>query len=406
MGFIDGFGVNYKASQANWAIDKAYFKKNKSPNTPFGIRVHMPGLPSSGINATWNSTAYKIWRDCAAYFAGDPDFYVTWGPSFGNITETNWQSIHNAVVAEATYCQSIGLQLDDFEVGNEYEGATSPHIDSITQTGGVATAITRSDNTHIFQNGDVVTIFDANPTAWNGTYTVTRISNTQFRFTCNSSLTPTINLNARAYSMSIASLNDKIRALATACRAVYPLAKGISYGGYNLGQNGYKCFDDWCQKGLGGLDSISIHPYGGINTTDLTRYQFGIEETSRMVDVLGENRVYVSEFNLDGVGTGYPMGAAPDNLTPIWMKQMVNQLQECGIKMFMLYQYCGYLNGSNSFAGGPRTNGTMNPMWYAFFDSNARPINGRPASSARTSSTGRASSLARVPTQNRNKVYS
>ena len=125
-----GLGVNYKAKQENWAADAAYFKS-------IGLTCIRPNL--SSVPATWvigseASGGYAFWRNCAKYFA-DRSFWVTWGVSGlsgadTGMTATQWGQYHDSVVAEAEYCQSIGLSLGCFEIGNEIEGK----IDGTTLT--------------------------------------------------------------------------------------------------------------------------------------------------------------------------------------------------------------------------------------------------------------------------------
>lgn len=117
-------GVNYKATEARWATDIAYFKAIGVTC----IRIHMAALPTpwnSGGNSATPGT-YAYWRRMADTMrrAG---FWVTWGPSGlngitgGTMTATNWIQYHDTVVAEAAYLQSQGIVLDCFELGNEME---------------------------------------------------------------------------------------------------------------------------------------------------------------------------------------------------------------------------------------------------------------------------------------------
>lgn len=129
MAVWPGLGVNYKALQANWDADIAYFNSIGLKN----IRPHMPGSP-----VPWNSATNSTWRTCAQYFH-NAGFWVTWGTSSGVVTTSNWQSLHDSVVAEAQYLQQQGIVIDEFEIGNEYEGSIRMSITSITQSGGTAT---------------------------------------------------------------------------------------------------------------------------------------------------------------------------------------------------------------------------------------------------------------------------
>lgn len=118
-----GLGVNYKGDQPTWAADAAYLQSVGVT----AIRPNLNTVPSpwsAGAPNASGSTADKnaFWRSCAQYFVSQ-GFHVTWGVSNLGVTLTssNWQDYHDAVVAEATYLQSIGLALGDFEIGNEME---------------------------------------------------------------------------------------------------------------------------------------------------------------------------------------------------------------------------------------------------------------------------------------------
>jgi hypothetical protein len=110
-----GLGVNYKAAQANWDADIAYFNSIGLKN----IRPHLPG-----IARPYNSATNATWRNCAKYFI-DRGFWVTYGEvsglSAGQLTSTVWTQYHDAKVAEATYMQANGIFPASFELGNEEE---------------------------------------------------------------------------------------------------------------------------------------------------------------------------------------------------------------------------------------------------------------------------------------------
>lgn len=132
MPVFDGFGVNYKAKQSNWAADIAYFKSIGLKS----IRPHMALIPMPWLAGTPQSSGSvadinAYWRLCAQTFA-NAGFWVTWGVCSGGltITDSNWPAYHDAVVAEAAYLQSQGIALGDFEIANESE----QHVDNVTMT--------------------------------------------------------------------------------------------------------------------------------------------------------------------------------------------------------------------------------------------------------------------------------
>src|SRR5665213_698718 len=173
MAVWSGLGVNYKAAQANWDADIAYFNTIGLKN----IRPHMPGSP-----IPWNSTTNTLWRTCAQYFH-NAGFWVTWGTSQGTISASSWPALHDSIVAEATYLQQQGIVVDEFELGNEFEGAITVASSSLTQSGGVATYT--GTKAHTFVTGESVTIWGATPAGYNGTFTITNTGSTTFTFAVN-----------------------------------------------------------------------------------------------------------------------------------------------------------------------------------------------------------------------------
>jgi hypothetical protein len=126
MSVQTGFGVNYKALQANWANDQKYFNAIGLNNIRVDIaQIPQPwaaGTPSSGGSY---ADVFAYWRLCAQTFTS-AGFYASWGvaaPQTNNlpITSSNWSSYHDAVVAEATYLQAQNITIGDFSIGNELE---------------------------------------------------------------------------------------------------------------------------------------------------------------------------------------------------------------------------------------------------------------------------------------------
>lgn len=115
--------VNYKAAQANWDTDIAYFK-SVGIN---GIRPNLPaiGYPwASGLPVSAGNLAY--WRLMAQYFS-QRGFFVVWGISgyngfngVGQLTLTRFNEYRQIVLGEAAYLQSQGISIV-FEIGNEME---------------------------------------------------------------------------------------------------------------------------------------------------------------------------------------------------------------------------------------------------------------------------------------------
>lgn len=296
MSVYPGFGVNYKALQANWPADMAYFKSIKAPNAQFGIRPNMPGISSpwsistpSPTGSLANVTAF--WLELAQYFASDPAFFVTWGPGGVNnagTTAANWQAYHDAVVACAAYLQSQSILLGDFELGNELENK----VDGTTLT--------------------------------------------------------------------IAQLNVNLRQLASDVKVVYSGA--VSYGC----SGNSTAISDWATNGLGSLDTISIHCYGVTTMSSQTNAVGGFANISTMLNVLG-SKCYISEFHVDA-NSQHLEAISPDEQAA-WMQNFVeNYILSSGAARFLVYSYVGYENQDNQFAM-QNTNGTFNPTWWQFFQS-------------------------------------
>lgn len=128
MSLFPGFGINYKRPRAKWADDKAFFKSIKNPNTRFYIRPNLSYIPYPWTAGDPNVVgSYAYWRDCAAFFAADPDFYVTGGPgglvgqTVGNLTQSMFDNYCASVVQEAQYCHNQGIAYGAFELDNEIE---------------------------------------------------------------------------------------------------------------------------------------------------------------------------------------------------------------------------------------------------------------------------------------------
>lgn len=128
-----GFGVNYKSGQANWASDIAYFRSigltSIRPSlSNFPVGTYNPGS-EAGVTGS-----IDFWRNCAKTFV-DAGFWVTHGPAgmpvaAGSFTSTTWTAYRANVLLDAAYCQALGIAIDCYEIGNEIEGK----IDGTTLT--------------------------------------------------------------------------------------------------------------------------------------------------------------------------------------------------------------------------------------------------------------------------------
>jgi hypothetical protein len=138
--------VNYKAAEANWDADIAYFKRVGVK----GIRPHMPAVDSPWIVGVDSAGSFAFWRRCAKYFS-DRGFFVSWGIAgyngfngAGQMTATRWTEYRAIILAEAAYLQAQGINIC-FEIGNEMEstadGSTLTVAQMISNLGTLATDV-------------------------------------------------------------------------------------------------------------------------------------------------------------------------------------------------------------------------------------------------------------------------
>jgi hypothetical protein len=379
-----GLGVNYKAQQANWDADIAYFNSIGLRN----IRPHMPGTPHP-----WNSSTNTTWRNCAQYFH-NAGFWVTWGTSQSPITNNNWQAYHDSVVAEAQYLQQQGIVIDEFEIGNELEGAINKTVSTLAQSSGTATCTTTSN--HGFVTGENVTINGASPSGYNGIFSVTVTGSKTFTYSVSSSLSTPATGSIYCYSLSLPQLNTNLRQLATDVKAVFNLGQ-VSYACFNSKVNGVFAYNDWIANGLGGLDTISIHPYGNIDTSSQTINDGGFVNVAEMIAAFG-NKCYVSEFNLDATSAnldGFNTGASVASMQHFYSDYILKYLQPINSKA-LIYMWSGYLNQDNEFAMQLTTGSLIQP-WGVFLNQGGH--NPRAIATSRTSQSNRQGTISATASQ-------
>lgn len=121
----NGIGVNYKGAEANWPTDAAYLKRVGVTT----IRPNLSSFPNSPYTAgSLPDTVGSIewWRKCAAYFKSQ-GFKVVYGVArvsgvSGTFDATAWATYRANVLADVIYLQSIGFEVDYYQMGNEIEG--------------------------------------------------------------------------------------------------------------------------------------------------------------------------------------------------------------------------------------------------------------------------------------------
>lgn len=362
MSVYTDFGVNYEAAQPNWSLDRDYFNSIGLSS----LRVNLSTTPipwSAGTpnpsGPTANLAAY--WRLCAQTFV-NWGFWVTWGTNTSSIiTISSWLAYHDAVVNEAQYLQSQGIALGDFEVGNELETLITNSITSLTQSSGIAIAVTSLP--HNFTTGESIVISGASPTGYNGSFTITVLSDNSFSFSVNPSLPMFAATKGTCSDTTVSTLHSNIRQLAIDVKAVYSLSP-ISYACTSHNN----AFPDWISSGLGtnALDSISLHPYPGVNTSTGFMNPPANTNIAGMVGAFG-SQCYISEFNISGSITDF--NSINVNNQVAGMNNLYFYLQSLTSSKKLVYQFVGGLNANNRFSM-INTDTSTNPMWFDFFASN------------------------------------
>lgn len=358
-----GFGVNYNNSSVNWNSDQLFLNLCEVPI----IRISLPTMPSNGsVPAVWsNQSSLNNYRAAAQSFI-NAGFYVTTGLTFQPISANNWPAYHDFIVAEATYLQSQGIAISEFEVGNELEHDIQPTINTLTQSGGVATATI--NGAWSFSSGESVTITGATPSGYNGTFVITVTGPHTFTYSVSSSLTSPATGSVSCYDITISTLHSNIRQLATDVKAVYTLGL-VSYACTNDTKVGISTYTEWISSGLGNLDTLSIHTYGNVNVANQTVGAGGLTSIASMVTAFG-NQCYVSEFNLDSTASN--IAALNPIASAQYMTNFLNMYLIGQVSKFLVYEFVEANNNSSGEYGFAqlKPTGDMNPMWFTFFEDN------------------------------------
>lgn len=386
MSVLPGFGVNYKAAQANWLNDILFFDSIKNPGAQFNIRPNLTGnMPwAQGNPAVVGSYAY--WRLCCQMFH-DAGFYVFCGNSgiSPTMTTSNWSAWATAVIAEATYLQSLGTaSLDVYEIGNELEGNLVGTITSLKQTEGVATAVTAT--AHGLSGGETVTISGSTPSGYNGSFTCTFVNSNTFTYPVSSSLTTFANPGT-FFEMDILTLHGLMKTLCSSVKAVYNLS-AVGCNCFNATVNGVSTYTDWINNSIGSFDVISLHTYGNINLSNNTIAVGGYSFIAEMIAAFGSKCV-INELNLDSNASsnaGFPIAQSIIAINNF----LDNYILANGVSKFLVYEWSEFLGNNPSDYGYSqlRPTGDMNPLWFQFFTSNPTEYStGQRALNARTSVT-------------------
>jgi hypothetical protein len=347
------------------------------------------GVPNiSGSNADQNA----YWRLCAKTFS-DAGFSVTWGCSTGKLTASNWDDYHDSIVSEAAYLQSQNIALYDFEAGNELASTINTSITQLSQIAGVATATT--GDIHGFSTGDTVDISGAVPSGYNGSVIVTRINAVTFTYSVSPAIASFASVTGSCSSLTIAEVQQRVRDLATDIKAVYTLGD-VSYGC----EASSGVLNDWIVNGLGGLDTISIHPYSDCIPSSQTINPDAFTRVASMMNAFPTS-CYISEFNIDAEAS--PIYQMNPPLVSSRMKTFFDQyIIGNNVPIYITYMWSGYLNQNNDFAVGKYIDDGTNPMFYTFFqDTPTQYARTRGTSITRAASASRPASVTRTSYINR-----
>lgn len=166
-------------------------------------------------------------------------------------------------------------------------------------------------------------------------------------------------------TLTIAGLNAGLRTLATNIAAVYSGPVSYSTAMHST------AIADWLANGLGGLNYLSIHPYGAISGGTPGIGSFN--QIASMINAFG-SQCYISEFNLDFDGT--KILTVDDATAASAMSNYLNTyILANGVSRFMIYTYCEQNNNTPGDLGFaqlyPQNLGyyanTFRPMWSSFF---------------------------------------
>jgi hypothetical protein len=300
-------GVNYvEADKKKWPADLATFKRIKSPNARFPVRImvwakHRGSLPipwEIGESDDYQNVARR--REMALFFAADPDMDVIYNICAGPMTKDLWPLQRQSMIQEAQYIQSLGLPVE-LSLGNEMEAffGIIYSITTLTRSGTTATLVLPSAfPTHV---GDTFTLYGMSSGSYNGVWAVASYDGHRtLTFTVPSGYAS----SATGYCLSITlpELYNSIRELATEIKEFYTVGP-ISFGCYNEVVNGVKPYDDLATNGLGGLDMVSVHPYPNTTGKPLRVNKLN-SDVAPLVAALGADKVYISEFNLSSSSIG------------------------------------------------------------------------------------------------------
>lgn len=394
-------GVNYTDPIESIPADIVYFKKIKSRNARFDVRV-MVAASGEGIprpwtyqtpDATYNGGKgnWQYHLERALTFAADPAFNVVFNMFAGPTSTDKLIQVHDAFIAASQHIQSRGLPLE-LSLGNELTGTYGCNfaIISLTQTGGVATLVAASPFlTHV---GDTIYIYGSNRTQYAGPQTVTYTDgNATMQFNVDPA-TPNPGTGT-LYNVSTTQLQTWFCQTAADIKAAGYNLGPISVGDFNGGVAGVTPYEQWIARGpnnIGGLDYVSIHPYPSAKGSPA--YTIAFPADAAALKIAFGDKCYFSEFNISGFSiTAYLPEAAVNSMRDMF-KYMSSVL---GVKRAIVWSWRSNLAMQNS-------DGTYSPIWGVLVTNNYRqplPMYNQVRTHVlgRTIVTGRPPATGRIP---------
>lgn len=317
MGAWRGLGMNTSHSAV-----VSRFKEYLREFTRHGINFIRMSLPDYTDDETINLAKEDILEALAE------GFNVIWGVSSNPtaLTATNWDDFANKVLEIAQWCQNNSVH--GFIIGNEEEAHNSVEsIDSMFRTDNVVTV--NFSYTHGFQEGETVNIAGASEANFNGNgETITGVTDTTFTYSkVGSDGSATGTLTAK---LSSESLRNRLRSLATACKAIF--TNGDIH--YNVATN---ACEGWISDdNLGDIDRLGLNIYLNNKLSDGTSSAYPSLITSLISAFTSEN-AYISEFSINSISC--ETYSLFEDTQAIAVANMQKTMQALGITRAYFFKY-------------------------------------------------------------------
>lgn len=337
-----GVNYNYNGAGSNAAADFAYLRSLGFQNIRLNVFDYR------------DSADFSAWRTIVQQALNAGFRIVIYGFNNPRPAANTWANYVSTLSSEATWAQGINDARLWLSAGNEEEFAQYLALSSLTQSVGVATAV--SSVNHEFVTSDSVTIAGASPSNYNGTYTITKVNNTTFTYSVagNPSSPATVSASPIstaivASSMPLATILTNIKSLATTLKAIYTVGK-ITHAAPGTQPN---VISSWSSGGIGNLDSISFNLYDLNGNTDFDTFL-----ATALAGGFGQT-FFLSEFGPD------VNGIVSSGLTATqWATTFLHELQLLKNNAVSLAFIYNFMDAANIF-GMKNTNGTFIQAWQS-----------------------------------------